>query len=387
MVETARPRLRQRLRVGEVGVVPGGLAGERDVHGVMPVVDPLRAEAVSAGAARQDHDRVVEVALGDEAQRSPELGAERIGALGDLLQDVRGAPRRLMQGVHGVEPQTVDVVVAQPHQGVVRDVVAHGPLVEVDARAPRGVLPVAQVRTVLGQVVAGGAEVVVHDVLDHGDAGRVRGIHEAPVGLRPAVILLHGVPEHAVVAPVVRTVEAVDGEELHVGHPELDEVRQLADRGVERALGGERAEVQLVDQSGCQVAPGPLAVGPGERRAVVPRRELVHAAGLAPRARIGPRRLRVPQHEAVLVAAFESHVDAPPPGIPRRQLDVVVPRPPQSHSRRARRPHLDTHVSILPGRAVPRAGRVRAGQLSPRNGPPDASNSAAAAARRSGSAT
>ena len=46
-----------------------------------------------------------------------------IRLLGELLQDVL---RRVVdERVHGVEPEPVDVVVAQPHQRVVDDVAAH----------------------------------------------------------------------------------------------------------------------------------------------------------------------------------------------------------------------------------------------------------------------
>ena len=50
--EAALADLGQRLERLEVGVVAGRLAGQRDVHGVVEVVAPLRVEAVAAGLAR-----------------------------------------------------------------------------------------------------------------------------------------------------------------------------------------------------------------------------------------------------------------------------------------------------------------------------------------------
>ena len=210
------------------------------------------------------------------------------------------------------------------------------------------------------------------------------GVDEAAVGLGAAVVFLHGVPEHTVVAPVVGAVEAVDGQQLDVRDAEADEVGQLRDRGVERALGSEGADVQFVDEAARERPARPVLVGPGEGCRVVPRRQLVHPVRLAPRPRVGPCR-RGPrvgrtgpracrgavhtgpracrgaaatgrracrgaaaQHEAVLIPRRERDVGAPPPGIPRRQLDVVMPRPPQPHAIGSRSPHLDAHAPILP---------------------------------------
>lgn len=45
--EPLRQHLRERAERLEVGVVAGGLAGQRDVDGVVEVVAPLRVEAVA----------------------------------------------------------------------------------------------------------------------------------------------------------------------------------------------------------------------------------------------------------------------------------------------------------------------------------------------------
>ena len=50
--EALLAHLGQRLERLEVGVVAGGLAGQRDVDGVVEVVAPLRVEAPAAGLAR-----------------------------------------------------------------------------------------------------------------------------------------------------------------------------------------------------------------------------------------------------------------------------------------------------------------------------------------------
>ena len=53
----------------------------------------------------------------------PRCGGQRVDLDGQLLEQVHRAV--VDQRVHGVQPQPVDVVVAQPHQRVVDDVAAH----------------------------------------------------------------------------------------------------------------------------------------------------------------------------------------------------------------------------------------------------------------------
>ena len=119
----ARAPSRSAVERREVGVVAGGLAGERDVQRVVEVVAPLGGDAEPVRLARADHPRVVEVALGDQASAAGR-GAPR------ARRPRRRAPRAgdgavVDERVHGVEPQPVDVEVAQPHQRVVDDVAAH----------------------------------------------------------------------------------------------------------------------------------------------------------------------------------------------------------------------------------------------------------------------
>ena len=108
---------------GEVGVVALALAGQQRVQRVVEVVAPLRGQAHAAGHPRGDHAGVVEVALGDQGQRPADGDRQLVDLLRHLLEHVRGP--LVDQRVDGVEPQPVDVHVAQPHQRVVDDVAAH----------------------------------------------------------------------------------------------------------------------------------------------------------------------------------------------------------------------------------------------------------------------
>ena len=93
------------------------------MYGVMEVVAPLRIEPGPSGGARRHHPGVVEVALRDERQRTAQVCRECRHLQAHLLQQVHG--RVVDERVHGIEPQFVDVEVAQPHQCVVEDVAAY----------------------------------------------------------------------------------------------------------------------------------------------------------------------------------------------------------------------------------------------------------------------
>ena len=137
-------------------------------------------------------------------------------------------------------------------------------------------------------------------VLDHPEAGRVAAVDEPLVALGAAVRLVDGVPEDAVVAPVVGAVDRVDRHQLDEVDPEAAQVVEAGERGVEGALRRERADVQLVDDRPGQLPPGPGLVGPPEAGGVVGSRALVDARRLTPRPRIGSRRVRVVDQVAVV---------------------------------------------------------------------------------------
>ena len=197
---------------GEVGVVALRLPRQRDVERVVDVVVPLRRHAPAALTGRRHHDGVVEVALGDEVERTPELHCERSGLVGQLGEDV--GLGLVTQLVHGVETKRVDVEVTEPAQGVVDDPAAHlvaAVGVEVDGRPPRRVVGVGEVGPELGEVVARRSEVVVDDVEADPEPARVARVDEALERGGAAVGLLDGIRRDAVVAPAVRPPNAATG--------------------------------------------------------------------------------------------------------------------------------------------------------------------------------
>ena len=239
------------------------------MRAVVPVIEPLSAHAQTVALRVLDHADVVEVRLRDrEGTTTGALRGLR-HTVRDLLEDVAGAG--VLERVHGVDPEAVDVEVLLPNAHIVEDVIAHpvgAEVIQVDLLAPRGGTGGEDLEE-LGQVVPGWAQVVVDDVQHDGQVALVAGIHEALQADRPAVLLLGRVPGHAVVAPVARAVEPVDGQDLDGVDAQLGERIQVLDRGLEGALRGEGADVHLVEHGVLEIGPAPVVVGPLEVGGVV----------------------------------------------------------------------------------------------------------------------
>jgi hypothetical protein len=107
----------------------------------MEVVAPLGVEPVSVGVAGADQARVVEVAFGDDDGAAAGVGFEGIDLGAELLHEIDcGA---IHVGMDGVEAESVEVVIAEPHDGVVAKEAAdfeRAGVFEVHGVAPRGVV-------------------------------------------------------------------------------------------------------------------------------------------------------------------------------------------------------------------------------------------------------
>ena len=101
-------RLRQIGDAAEVRVVAVALAGQQHEQCVVEVIGPLGVAAPAAERRRADHARVVEPGLGDHERAR----VGRVNAVARSRDDVRGA--RVVDRVNGVQPQAVDVKVADP---------------------------------------------------------------------------------------------------------------------------------------------------------------------------------------------------------------------------------------------------------------------------------
>ena len=139
---------------------------------------------------------------------------------------------------------------------------------------------------------------VVDDVEQHHQPALVRGLDERFQVLRAAVGRIRRIGQDAVVAPVPPARKIADRHDLDRGDAELDEMVELVDRGAERALGREGADMQFVEN---RLVPGPAApprIGPAIGRRVDHLARSVDIVGLIARRRIGNAHA-VRQHETI----------------------------------------------------------------------------------------
>ncbi len=190
------------------------------------------------------------------------------------------------------------------------------------------------------------------------------GIHEAHQTVWATIGFVHGVPQHAVIAPAVRAGERVDRHHLDEIHAELDQVVELVDRRVESAGRGEGSDVQLVDHRALRRAAGPAGVG--RRRALPQLRALVHSLGLTGGPRVGQWCRVVVEQESVARVGGDVGGGSPPPVLAadhRRYRAVDV----EAHGVRFRRPDREFRHRRAP--AVPPAVRRTTRQPAPSRAP------------------
>ena len=189
---------------------------------------------------------------------------------------------------------------------------------------------------------------VVDDVEDHGQAGGVGGVDEPLEPLRAAVGGLRGRHVDAVVAPAAAARELGHRHQLDRGDAELAQLGQVRDRRLERALGRERADVQLVQHEVAQAR-----AAPSRRRSIRTRQDRAAATARgAPPAASGCTGRASPRRRPRTC----SRRPAEPPRGPRRR------RSRRRRARgRARRCAATARGRAGPTRAAPR-GRRRAGR-------------------------
>ena len=225
MDEDPGHRVSQGRERAEVDVVPLPFAGQRRVQRVVHVVVPLSRHAQATGAGRLDRARVVEVGLGDQRQRPAQRRSESSRLVGQLGQ--QRPTRGVVQLVHRVEPQRIEVEGREPVQRATQDPAAYlgaARTVQVDRRPPRRLGPLGEVRPEPGQVVAARPEVVLDDVEADGEPAPVCRIDETLQRRRPAVPLVHRPRMRAVVPPAPAARERTQRHQLDDVDPEVHQM-------------------------------------------------------------------------------------------------------------------------------------------------------------------
>jgi hypothetical protein len=156
---TFAQRLGQVLETAEIGVIPGRLAGEEAMHGVVKVIAPMGVQPQAALRDGPDQARIVEVALGNHDQVAARLLRQLLHFRGQLFEHMDGLEAE--DGMHRIQPQAVELIVIEPHQRIVDHEAAHLVAVRavvVDRRAPPGLVAIREVGSELADVVAVGAK-------------------------------------------------------------------------------------------------------------------------------------------------------------------------------------------------------------------------------------
>jgi hypothetical protein len=135
--------------------------------------------------------------------------------------------------------------------------------------------------------------VVVDHVEQDPEAAGVAGVDQPAQAVGPAVGVVRRPQVHAVVAPAAPPRELGHRHELDGVDSQVDQVVEAADGAVERALGRERPDVDLVQHRMGQVEAPPFVVAPGEGVRVDDPGQPVHTVGLVAGAGIGAHRSAV----------------------------------------------------------------------------------------------
>ena len=232
----------------EVLIIAGALAGEQSMNGVVEVVAPDGIDTVASLRCGKNVARMVLVGFGDDDDGAVLGGGEVMNAGGDLGDDVRGGI--VLDGLNGVEAESVEMIIAQPVESVfpdeVADVRASG-VVVIDGVAPESFVARGEVGTELREVIALVAEMVVNNIEDDGESVKVGGIDEAAERGGASVVGLHTVEADTIVSPIARAGNGVERHEFDGGDAEIAKVRQAMDGGIESTGASESANMEFVE--------------------------------------------------------------------------------------------------------------------------------------------
>ena len=189
-------------RALEVGVVAVVVAGHHAADDVVKVVGPDAVEIPAAERRILHHRGQVPVVFGVDDDRAA-MPRPRVTSASSWTMD---AGLSVDQRMRGVEPQAVEVILADPVRGVVEDEPAHQRAPSRFTASPHGVrCLLGEIRAAeLRQVRAFGAEVVVDDVEDDREAELVRRVDQSAQIVGRAVGARGREQRDAVVAPVAR---------------------------------------------------------------------------------------------------------------------------------------------------------------------------------------
>src|SRR6478752_8257844 len=117
MTESVLQHLRDGLELAEIAQPTISFARQEGVERKLKVVRPLRAHAEASLANGACRPRIGSIALRDQLPALSELRRGLLHLVRQLGQKRKSSV--VFEGLHGVEPQAVSVVVLEPAEGVV----------------------------------------------------------------------------------------------------------------------------------------------------------------------------------------------------------------------------------------------------------------------------
>src|SRR5579864_200217 len=134
--------------------------------------------------------------------------------------------------MNGIDPQTINVKVAHPHQGIVAKEAPHlvrTRFVEVYSSAPGCLVCVRKVGSEFAGVISGRTKVVVHHVKKHGQTSSMSRVDKTLQGIRASVGFVHRKKRNSVVPPSMVSVKGCNGHQFNMGDAEFGQVVEPSD--------------------------------------------------------------------------------------------------------------------------------------------------------------
>jgi hypothetical protein len=169
--------------------------------------------------------------------------------------------------VYGVQPEAVDMIVFQPHAGILKEVIAYtvGPgTIKVQRGPPGGIILFAEIGCIVWEIVTFRSEMVIDHVYQHGNSPGVCCIDQALKAPDASIGMLDGEGVHSIIAPVALTRELSQGHEFDGVDTQIRQVVQAADDAFEIVGIGEAACMQFVDDHIAERQTFPFRILPGK---------------------------------------------------------------------------------------------------------------------------
>ncbi len=182
---------------------------------MVEVITPLCVEARAARLRWIEKPHVVQIAFGDDVHSPAELPCLIVSGLFDFPQDVPGAG--IVDRMHRVDPQAVKMELANPITYVFQDKSPHGvraATVKVHCTSPGRAMPVGEVGSEFGEVIAFRSQVVVNDIEDDGQARPMARLDQPLQSPRAAVTVLNGERVNPLIPPTACSGELGHGHQF-----------------------------------------------------------------------------------------------------------------------------------------------------------------------------